>query len=126
MSERETRKERKDGRMEGWEKHSTRHTLRNKHRVSRFPLYALRFTFYVSRFTFYVLLSLSQVYAQTQQPSEEQLESDLPEEVIAEIIDTTRIVLEPRSRFNDPSAPQLIHAIALYPNPFLPHPVQRP
>ena len=47
--------------------------------------------------------------------SEEQLESDLPDEVIAEVIDTTRIVLEPRSRFSDPLVPQLIHAIALYP-----------
>ena len=49
------------------------------------------------------------------EPSEEQLESDLPDEVIAEVIDTTRIVLEPRSRFSDPLTPQLIHAIALYP-----------
>ena len=71
--------------------------------------------FHVLCFTFYVLFSLSQGYAQTLEPSEEQLESDLPDEVIAEIIDTTRIVLEPRSRFSDPLVPQLIHAIALYP-----------
>ena len=66
-------------------------------------------------FTFYVLLSLSQISAQMLEPSEEQLESDLPDEVIAEVIDTTRIVLEPRNRFSDPLTPQLIHAIALYP-----------
>ncbi len=77
--------------------------------------YAIRLTQYLPCFAFCVLLSLSQVYAQTPEPSEEQLESDLPDEVIAEIIDTTRIVLEPRSRFSDSLAPQLIHAIALYP-----------
>ncbi|RKU07131.1 hypothetical protein C6502_17815 [Candidatus Poribacteria bacterium] len=98
MSERRTSK---SGRVEGWAKHSTQ--------------YARRKTFYVLCFTLYVLLSLSQVYAQTEGSSEEQLESDLPDEVIAEIIDTTRIVLEPRSRFSDPLVPQLIHAIALYP-----------
>ena len=98
MSKRRTSK---SGRLEGWTKHSTQ--------------YARRKTFHVLCFTFYVLLSLSQVYAQTLEPSEEQLESDLPDEVIAEIIDTTRIVLEPRSRFSDPLVPQLIHAIALYP-----------
>ena len=98
MSERRTSK---SGRVEGWVKHSTQYTRRK--------------TFHVLCFTFYVLLSLSQVYAQTLEPAEEQLESDLPDEVIAEIIDTTRIVLEPRSRFSDPLVPQLIHAIALYP-----------
>ena len=98
MSKRRTSK---SGRVEGWTKHSTQYTRRK--------------TFHVLCFTFYVLLSLSQVYAQTLEPSEEQLESDLPDEVIAEIIDTTRIVLEPRSRFSDPLVPQLIHAIALYP-----------
>ena len=98
MSERRTSK---SGRVEGWAQHSTQ--------------YVLRKTFHVLCFTFYLLLSLSQVYAQTAEPSEEQLESDLPDEVIAEIIDTTRIVLEPRSRFSDPLVPQLIHAIALYP-----------
>ena len=91
----------KSGRVEGWAKHSTQ--------------YARRKIFHVLCFTFYVLLSLSQVYAQTQDSSDTQLESDLPDEVIAEIIDTTRIVLEPRSRFSDPLVPQLIHAIALYP-----------
>ena len=98
MSKRRTSK---SGRVEGWTKHSTQ--------------CARRKTSHVLCFTFYVLLSLSQVYAQTLEPSEEQLESDLPDEVIAEIIDTTRIVLEPRSRFSDPLVPQLIHAIALYP-----------
>ena len=98
MSEKRTGKDRG---IEGLEKHATRYVQRN--------------TFHVLRFAFYVLLSLSPVYAQTQESSEEQLESDLPDEVIAEIIDTTRIVLEPRSRFNDPLAPELIHAIALYP-----------
>ena len=98
MSEKRTGKDRG---IEGLEKHATRYVQRN--------------TFHVLRFAFYVLLSLSSVYAQTQESSEEQLESDLPDEVIAEIIDTTRIVLEPRSRFNDPLAPELIHAIALYP-----------
>ena len=87
--------------MAGWIKHSTQYVRSN--------------TFHVLCCTFYVLLSLSQVYAQTLEPSEEQLESDLPDEVIAEIIDTTRIVLEPRSRFSDPLTPELIHAIALYP-----------
>ena len=77
--------------------------------------YARRNTFSVLCFTLCVLISLSQVYAQTLKPSEEQLESDLPDEVIAEVIDTTQIVLEPRSRFSDPLVPQLIHAIALYP-----------
>ena len=91
----------KSGRIEGWKKYATRCARRN---IS-----------HVLRFTFYMLFSLSQVYAQTQEPSEERLESDLPDEVIAEIIDTTRIVLEPRSRFSDPLAPELIHAIALYP-----------
>ena len=98
MSEKRTGKDRG---IEGLEKHATRYVQRN--------------TFHVLRFAFYVLLSLSPVYAQTQESSEEQLESDLPDEVIAEIIDTTRIVLEPRSRFNDPLTPELIHAIALYP-----------
>ena len=98
MSERRTGK---SGRVEGWTKHSTQHAQCK--------------TFHVLCFTFYVLISLSQVYAQTQEPSDTQLESDLPDEVIAEIIDTTRIVLEPRSRFSDPLVPQLIHAIALYP-----------
>ena len=98
MSERKTSKSR---RTKGWKKHSTRYARRN---IS-----------HVLRFTFYILFSLSQVYAQTQEPPEEQLESDLPDEVIAEIIDTTRIVLEPRSRFSDPLTPELIHAVALYP-----------
>ena len=95
------RKTDKSGRMKGGKKHSTRYARRN---IS-----------HVLHFTFYILFSLSQVYAQTQEPPEEQLESDLPDEVIAEIIDTTRIVLEPRSRFSDPLTPELIHAIALYP-----------
>ena len=90
-----------NGQMEDWAKHFTQ--------------YVRSTTFHVLCCTFYVLLSLSQVYAQTFEPSEEQLESDLPDEVIAEIIDTTRIVLEPRSRFSDPLTPELIHAIALYP-----------
>ena len=90
-----------NGQMEGWIKHFTQYVRSN--------------IFHVLCCTFYVLLSLSQVYAQTLEPSEEQLESDLPDEVIAEIIDTTRIVLEPRSRFSDPLTPKLIHAIALYP-----------
>ena len=87
--------------MGGWAQHSMQYV--------RFS------SFHVLCFTFYVLLNLSQVYAQTQESSDRQLESDLPDEVIAEIIDTTRIVLEPRSRFSDPLVPQLIHAIALYP-----------
>ena len=90
-----------NGQMEGWAKHSMQYVRSN--------------TFHILCFTFYVLLSFSQVYAQTQESSDTQLESDLPDEVIAEIIDTTRIVLEPRSRFSDPLVPQLIHAIALYP-----------
>lgn len=99
MSERRTGK---SGRGAGWIKHSTQ--------------YARRRILPVLCFTFYILLSLSQqIYAQTQESSDTQLESDLPDEVIAEIIDTTRIVLEPRSRFSDPLMPQLIHAIALYP-----------
>ena len=98
MSERRTGK---SGRVAGWAKHSTQHARRK--------------IFLVLCFIFYVLLSLSQVYAQAQESSDTQLESDLPDEVIAEIIDTTRIVLEPRSRFSDSLVPQLIHAIALYP-----------
>ena len=98
MSERRTSK---SGKVERWTKHSTQ--------------YARRKTFHVLCFSLYVLLSLSQAYAQAQESSDTQLESDLPDEVIAEIIDTTRIVLEPRSRFSDPLVPQLIHAIALYP-----------
>ena len=90
-----------NGQIEGGAKHSMQYVRSN--------------IFHVLCFTFYVLLSLSQVYAQTQESSDAQLESDLPDEVIAEIIDTTRIVLEPRSRFSDPLMPQLIHAIALYP-----------
>ena len=90
-----------NGQMEGGAKHSMQYVRSN--------------TFHVLRFTFCVLLCLSQVSAQTQEPPDTQLESDLPDEVIAEIIDTTRIVLEPRSRFSDPLVPQLIHAIALYP-----------
>lgn len=88
---------------------------RRNRRAKRSIQYDRRNTFSVLCFTFCVLISLSQVYAQTLAPSEEQLESDLPDEVIAEVIDTTRIVLEPRSRFSDPLVPQLIHAIALYP-----------
>ena len=98
MSERRTSN---SGRVEERTKHSTQ--------------YARRKAFHILCFTFYVLISLSQVYAQTQESSDTQLESDLPDEVLAEIIDTTRIVLEPRSRFSDPLVPQLIHAIALYP-----------
>ena len=90
----------KNERENGWARHSIRYSRRN--------------TFSVLCFTFCVLISLSQIYAQTLEPSEEQLESDLPDEVIAEIIDTTRIVLEQRSRFSDPLAPQIIHAIGLY------------
>ena len=86
-----------------------------KRRKKHFTQYARRNILHALRFTFCILFSLSQVYAQTQGPPEEQLESDLPDEVIAEIIDTTRIVLEPRSRFSDPLTPELIHAIALYP-----------
>ena len=89
------------GQMEGWTKYSMQYVRSN--------------VFHVLCFTFCVLVSLSQVYAQTQESSDTQLESDLPDEVIAEIIDTTRIMLEPRSRFSDPLMPQLIHAIALYP-----------
>ena len=96
-----TRKTRQSGRRKGRERYSTQYARRN--------------TFYVLCLTFCVLFSLPQVYAQTREPSTEQLESDLPDEVIAEIIDTTQIVLEPRSRFSDPLVPQLIHAIALYP-----------
>ena len=84
-------------------------------RKKHFTRYARRNISHAIRFTFCILFSLSQVYAQTQGSPEEQLESDLPDEVIAEIIDTTRIVLEPRSRFSDPLTPELIHAIALYP-----------
>ena len=98
MSEKKTSKE---GRLKRWEKHPT--------------LYARHNIFHLLGFTLYILFSLSQVHAQMQEPQEEQLESDLPDEVIAEIIDTTRIVLEPRSRFSDPLTPELIHAIALYP-----------
>ncbi len=47
-------------------------------------------------------------------PSEEQLEADLPEVIRARIIDTTRIELEPRSRFSDPSKPKLITALGIY------------
>ena len=47
-------------------------------------------------------------------PTEEQLEADLPEVIRAKIIDTTRIVLEPRSRFSDPSTPKLINALGIY------------
>ena len=90
-----------NGQMEGGAKYSMQYVRSN--------------IFHILCFTFYVLLSLSQVYAQTQESSDAQLESDLPDEVIAEIIDTTRIVLEPRNRFSDPLMPQLIHAIALYP-----------
>ena len=46
--------------------------------------------------------------------SEEQLKADLPEVIRAQIIDTTRIVLEPRRRFNDSSKPKLIGALGLY------------
>ena len=88
---------------------------RGNGRASYSMRYARRTTLTVLCFTFYVLLSLSQVSAQMLETSEEQLESDLPDEVIAEVIDTTRIVLEPRNRFSDPLTPQLIHAIALYP-----------
>ena len=98
MSERKTSQ---SGKIEEWTKQPTQHARRK--------------TFHILCFTFYVLIRLSQVYAQTQDSSDTQLESDLPDEVIAEIIDTTRIVLEPRSRFSDPLVPQLIHAIALYP-----------
>ena len=87
--------------MEGGAKHSMQYVRSN--------------TFHILCFTFCVLLCLPQVSAQTQEPPDTQLESDLPDEVIAEIIDTTRIVLEPRSRFSDPLVPQLIHAIGLYP-----------
>ena len=97
----------KSGSREGRERHSTQYTRRN--------------SFHFLCFTFCLLFSLSPVYAQTQDSPEEQLESDLPDEVIAEVIDTTRIMLEPRSRFSDPLTPQLIHAIALYPKERLWH-----
>lgn len=95
----------KSGRREGGKRHSRQYTQCN--------------TFHVLCFVF--LFSLSQVHAQTQAPAEAQLESDLPDEVIAEIIDTTRIVLEPRERFSDPLKPQLIRAIGLYPKERLWH-----
>ena len=44
----------------------------------------------------------------------EQLEADLPDVIRAKIIDTTRIVLEPRRRFSDPSTPKLINALGIY------------
>ena len=37
--------------------------------------------------------------------TEDQLEADLPEVIRAKMIDTTRILLEPRSRFSDPLKP---------------------
>ena len=46
--------------------------------------------------------------------TEEQLEADLPEVIRAQIIDTTRIVLEPRSHFSDPLKPKLISAMGMY------------
>ncbi|MDE0184010.1 MAG: hypothetical protein OXP71_00985 [Candidatus Poribacteria bacterium] len=45
---------------------------------------------------------------------EEQLEADLPDVIRAKIIDKTRIVLEPRRRFSDPSKPKLISAKGIY------------
>ena len=47
-------------------------------------------------------------------PTDEQLETDLPEVIRAKIIDTTRIVLEPHRRFSDPSTPKLISALGMY------------
>ena len=37
-----------------------------------------------------------------------------PEEEKIQIVDTTKIALEPRERFNDQSKPELIHSLALY------------
>ena len=101
--------------MKGMSKRGTEQNGQMEGGTKRSMQYVRSNTFHILCFTFYVLLSLSQAYAQTQESSDTQLESDLPDEVIAEIIDTTRIVLEPRSRFSDPLVPQLIHAIALYP-----------
>ncbi len=101
--------------MIGMNRRRTSKNGRGNGRASYSMQHARRTTLTVLCFTFYVLLSLSQISAQMLEPSEEQLESDLPDEVIAEVIDTTRIVLEPRNRFSDPLTPQLIHAIALYP-----------
>ena len=95
----------RNGRLE---RHSAQHAIRNSH-------YVLRIAHHASHIIcFFVLLSLSLAHAQTQQQPEEQLEANLPEVIRAEIIDTTQIVLEPRSRFNDSSEPHLIHSIALY------------
>ena len=95
----------KSGRVDGEERHSTQCARHN--------------IFQVLCFIFCFLFILPQVHAQ--ESSEKQLESDLPDEVIAEIIDTTQIVLEPRERFSDPLTPQLIHAIGLYPKERLWH-----
>jgi len=46
--------------------------------------------------------------------TEDQLEADLPEVIRAKMIDTTRILLEPRSRFSDPFKPKLIGAKGIY------------
>ena len=46
--------------------------------------------------------------------TEDQLEADLPEVIRAKMIDTTRILLEPRSRFSDPLKPKLIGAKGIY------------
>ena len=46
--------------------------------------------------------------------TDEQLEADLPEVIRAQIIDTTRIVLEPRRRFSDPTTPKLISALGIF------------
>jgi hypothetical protein len=77
---------------------------------------AFHSAFYILHSAFYILFLFSGLaYAQTtEQQPEERLKSDLPEVIRAEIIDTTQIILEPRSRFNDPSEPRLIHAVSLY------------
>ena len=75
------------------------------------------FTLFRRAVSLLVILGLYAItlHAQTEQPTEEErLSADLPEVIRAEIIDTTRVFLSPRARFNDPSEPQLISAASLY------------
>ena len=68
------------------------------------------------------IVGISHLYAEEPQkdqdvnldPMEGQLEADLPEVIRAKIIDTTRIVLEPRRRFSSPSQPKVISALGIY------------
>ena len=73
-----------------------------------------RFRFLILLLIPFFILVIPSLNAQTPKTEEQLQAGNLPQVIQAPLIDTTRIILEPRNRFNDASAPQLIHTLALY------------